>query len=115
MHEVSLVDALLDQAAEAIAPASPAALRVVRVRMGELSGVEPELFRLAFEALAEERGLQRARLELILEPAIWECDLCNVVIQPGSVLTCPACGAPARLRAGDALVLERLELEVPGV
>jgi hypothetical protein len=35
------------------------------------------------------------------------------VIPPGSVLRC--CDSPARLAAGDDILLERIEMEVPDV
>ena len=43
MHEVSLVHALFDQADRAIVPHSSRDVRQMKVRIGELAGVDPEL------------------------------------------------------------------------
>ena len=48
-------------------------------------------------------------------PARWACPICETTIPNGEILVCPACGEPALLRAGDALILERVELEVRDV
>jgi Zn finger protein HypA/HybF involved in hydrogenase expression len=36
-------------------------------------------------------------------------------VAPGAALSCPECAAPARLAAGDEIVLDRIEMEVPNV
>lgn len=64
MHEVSLVHALFDQVDRAVAAHTPADVRLVRVRIGDRAGVEPELFVTAFEGVRSERGYAAAALEL---------------------------------------------------
>ena len=46
-------------------------------------------------------------------PARWECLQCARVIGPGDALHCVECGRPARLAAGDEVLLEDVEMEVP--
>lgn len=115
MHEASLVDALMDELARAVSPHPLGAVRLVRLRVGERSGVEPELLAIAFEVARAPRGLPEAALELVHEPARWACPICETTIPNGEILVCPGCGEPALLRAGDALILERVELEVRDV
>jgi Zn finger protein HypA/HybF involved in hydrogenase expression len=81
MHEVSLVQALFDQADLAIPPHPSADVRQVTVQIGAFAGVECALFRSAFEGCKADRGSANAALELIEVPA------------------------------GDQLILQRLELE----
>jgi hydrogenase nickel incorporation protein HypA/HybF len=88
-------------------------VRLVRVRLGDASGVEPELFRTAFDGTRDERGHGDATLEVVAEPEAWRCAECARPIPRGAVLQCPACGAAAQLVGGDALFLDHLELEVP--
>ena len=107
MHEASLMDALFDEI-ERVAPRLER-VRLVVVRLGELSGVDPELFLLAWQVAHADRGLVHAELEVVGEPARWVCSVCGGPI--GEVLRCPACDAPARLLAGDALLLQRVELD----
>lgn len=115
MHEVSLVHALFDQLDRAIAPHPPSAVRLVTVRVGELAGVEPELLRTAFEGCRDERGFTAAALTIVDERAVWTCRACGEAVPgDGASLQC-ACGGAVRLTAGDALVFDRVELEVADV
>lgn len=111
MHEVSLVEALFDQADRAIAPRAAASVRQVTVRIGELAGVDAELLLTAFDGCKTGRGYIGAALEIELEPAVWRCGTCGAAIAPGGPLRCTACDGVARLIAGGDLILQRLELE----
>jgi hydrogenase nickel incorporation protein HypA/HybF len=113
VHEVSLVHALFDQADRAIVPHSSGAVRSLTVRIGELAGVDPELFRIAFDGCRAERGYGEATLELVLEAAAWRCPTCDAAIPTEGPLRCATCDGEARLAAGGELVLDRIELEVP--
>ncbi|HEY0590279.1 MAG TPA: hydrogenase maturation nickel metallochaperone HypA [Thermoanaerobaculia bacterium] len=115
MHEYGIVRALLDRV-EAEAQAHRAtAVRSVQLRIGELSGVEPELLGFAFEAFAGGTMCANARLQVSSVPARWECPACATEVARDGALRCPACGGAARLAAGGEIILERLELEVPDV
>ena len=70
MHEVSLVHALFDQADRAMGRHAPRDVRLVRVRVGAMSGVEPELFATAFDGVRAERGYVAAELELVGVPGV---------------------------------------------
>lgn len=111
MHEVSLVHALFDQADRALAPYPGMTLQRLTVRIGELAGVDGELFRTAFEGCREERGHGAAELEISLERAAWRCASCAAELAPGAPLTCPRCDGVAKLVAGGELFLDRMELE----
>lgn len=117
MHEVSLVHALFDQLDRAIAPHPASAVRLVTVRVGELAGVEPTLLRTAFEGCRGERGFAAAELALTEERAAWRCRACGAPVPRDDGALAPACpcGGRARLDAGDALVFDRVELEVVDV
>jgi Zn finger protein HypA/HybF involved in hydrogenase expression len=115
MHEVSLVHALFDQTDRAIAPHPTTAVRQVTVCLGELAGVERELFRTAFEACKGERGYPSAALDIVVEGAEWRCAECAAPILAGGPLRCTTCDGRGRLCAGGELILQRLELEVSDV
>lgn len=115
MHEVSLVHSLFDQADRSIAPHPSGAVRLMKVRIGELAGVDPELFRTAFDGCREERGYAAAALEVAWESSAWSCRACGAAVSQGGPLRCAACGGEARLSAGGDLILDRLELEVVDV
>jgi hydrogenase nickel incorporation protein HypA/HybF len=89
-------------------------VRRIAVRIGALSGVEPELFATAF-TLCREGVLAEAELDIRRSDAVWACPRCSAAIAPGGVLRCEACGAPASLVTGDEIVLEQIEMEVEEV
>jgi hydrogenase nickel incorporation protein HypA/HybF len=115
MHEVSLVHALFDQTDRAVGPHPRGAVRRVTLRVGELAGVECELFRTAFEACKAERGYAAAALDIVEERAAWSCAECDAAVTPGGPLRCSACAGSVRLCAGGEIILQRLELEVSDV
>ncbi len=83
------------------------------LRIGELSGVEVDLLRTAYEMCRERTICDGAPLEVRQEPARWTCPQCAVEIPRGARLECPACGQAARLASGDEIMLDRIEMEVP--
>lgn len=115
MHEASLVQALFDEADRAIAPHRSSAVTQLKVRIGELAGVDAVLFRTAFDVCRAERGYAAAQLEIVCEPATWACSGCGASIARGQQLRCGMCEGRIVLAAGGDLLLERLELEVTDV
>lgn len=115
MHEYSIVASLVDRV-EHVAAAHPGAIvRKLHVRIGELAGVEIELLRTAFDTFRALTVCEGA--ELAIEPiaAVWRCSSCEREIPAGAVLRCASCKRPARLIAGDDIVLDRVEMEVRDV
>jgi Zn finger protein HypA/HybF involved in hydrogenase expression len=53
-----------------------------------------------------------AELDILSARARWECGHCGRKVARGGRLRCEVCEAPARLVAGDEIVLERIEMEV---
>ena len=113
MHEYSLVQALFEQVSAQAAARGASAVRKVTVGVGELAGVDPELFTTAFMTFRAATAFPEAELTVRWVEARWVCTGCGAAFPRGSVLRCPGCGAPARLAVGDELTLERIEMEVP--
>lgn len=113
MHEVSLIQSLFEEVERQVAAHGGVSVNALHVRIGELSGVDPELFRSAYDLCRAAGPLARAELKLSVEAAAWVCSLCGNGFTPGSVLTCTQCGAPARLTCGDGIFLDRIEAELP--
>ena len=113
MHEYSIVSALMEQVEAAAAERGASAVHRVRVRIGELAGVEPELFDSAFEMCRERTVCESAELEVVHAAAAWSCPSCGRTLETGGILRCPVCEVPARLASGDEIILERIEMEVP--
>jgi hydrogenase nickel incorporation protein HypA/HybF len=114
MHEYSLVEALVRRVEEEARRRGALAVHALRVSVGELAGVDPELFRTAYETFRAGTGCERAALEIVTCPATWTCPSCGKAFARGDVLRCAACDRPARLTdRSDALLLESIEMEVP--
>ena len=113
MHEYSLVQSLMERIRQEAAARRAVAVHRVRLKIGELSGVEAALLDSAFEIVREGTICASAVLEIDRVPARWECSQCRAPIGAGEVLQCRACGAPGRLASGDDILLDQLEMEVP--
>src|SRR5512143_718433 len=115
MHEYSLVRAMADQVEEHACANGASSVRRIAVRIGALSGVEPELFATAF-TLCRQGILAEAELDIRRSEAVWACPKCSVPIPAGAVLRCAGCEVPAQLVTGDEVVLREVgHREVPDV
>jgi len=113
MHEYALIQTLLRRVEEEARGRGALAVHRLEVRLGELSGVDPELFLTAYETFREGTICARAPLAVTRVPATWSCPTCRRAIAHGAPLRCEPCRAPARLdEGGDALTLDRIEMEV---
>jgi hydrogenase nickel incorporation protein HypA/HybF len=64
MHEYSLVQAMFDQIGEVVRRTRAVSVRRVRVRIGPLAGVDPELFRTAYDVYRVKTWCADAPLEI---------------------------------------------------
>lgn len=113
MHEYSVGQALMERIEAEAASHRATAVHRVSLKIGEMSGVEPDLLESAFEILKARTICETAGLIIERVPACWACPACGRSIPRGEVLRCAACGEPARLVTGDEIVLAQLEMEVP--
>src|SRR5689334_1699096 len=115
MHEFSIVQALLERVDHEANVHGGSRVHRVRVAIGELSGVEVELLRTAYETIRCRTRCEHAPLEVRRIQARWECARCGGLIRRGSRLRCEQCNAPARLVSGDEIVLDQIEMETANV
>ncbi len=113
MHEASLVQSLLDQVAALLHEHSAQRVQTIRVSVGEFAGVEPELFRSAYDLLVDQTPVQGAQLELRTVPLRARCDACGQEFAVHQFrFQCPACdGRQVRTIQGEDLLLESVTLE----
>jgi hydrogenase nickel incorporation protein HypA/HybF len=114
MHEYSLVEALIGRVEAEARRRGALKVHGLSVRVGELAGVDPELFQTAYDTFRAGTICAEAPLTMKRIPASWACPRCRAPIPRGQVLRCAACHEPARLDEGsDALTLDGIDLEVP--
>jgi hydrogenase nickel incorporation protein HypA/HybF len=113
MHERSLVRALLRQVQQVADENSASRVLSIRVRIGEFSGVEPELVASAYIELVRETCLNDACLEVERTPLEAVCDQCgyNFRIEQFS-FHCARCGSlHLTLSGGEELLLDSVTME----
>lgn len=113
MHEYSIVASLVARVEEIAEEKDALAVKAVWVRLGALSGVEPELLVTAYRTFREGTVCEAAELHLTRTEVRWSCRECGAEIPMGERLVCRSCEGLARLVSGDEILLERVELEVP--
>lgn len=112
MHELSVCNALLIEV-ERIARVNEASLVTkIVLKIGPLSGVEPDLLRRAYPLAAVDTVAMDA--ELVIEGAIVvvKCTTCGAEsnVKPNKLL-CADCGDfRTRIVSGEEMILQRVEL-----
>ncbi len=111
MHEYSIVQALIDQVETVAAQNGGGTVHHLYVKLGDLAGVDCDLLQTAYETFRAGTVCDGVLLTIERVPAQWTCPRCFHPFQRGAVLHCDRCGTPARLAAGDEIVLQRIEME----
>lgn len=113
MHELAVAQALVDQVDAVIRQHHATSATLIRVRIGPLAGVVPELFASAFPLAAAGHAMEHATLDLVAEPITVRCQTCGAETEAAlNRLVCGACGDwHTQVISGDELLLESVELE----
>ena len=108
MHEMGIAMSIYDTARAAVAKHGGGRMDEVQVAVGELSALEPELLRFAWEAVVASGPHAGCRLAIDWRPARQLCPACGAEKSrtAGSWLhLCPDCGGPLTIEGGDDLDL----------
>jgi hydrogenase nickel incorporation protein HypA/HybF len=113
VHELAVAQALVEQVDAVIDQHNAAQASMIRVRIGPLAGVVPELLASAFPLAAAGSRMEHAQLEFILAPIRVHCQTCGAETEAAmNRLVCGACGDwHTQVISGDELLLESVELE----
>ena len=115
MHELSIAKSVLETVQAELARRPGARLHKVGLRVGELSGVNPDALSFSFEVLVKGTDLQPVALEIESSPRRHRCCECqHVFIVENYEAACPKCGASrTECVGGQELEFTYLELEEP--
>jgi hydrogenase nickel incorporation protein HypA/HybF len=113
MHELSIVQALLDQVENIRRANGCGRVAAVTVRVGKWRQVVPDVFRFYYEILTAEGQLAGSSLELEQVDATARCHACGITFTvDDAYIVCPACSAlGATMLTGTELDLISIELE----
>ncbi|NOY54114.1 MAG: hydrogenase maturation nickel metallochaperone HypA [Deltaproteobacteria bacterium] len=114
MHELSVVQSLLETIESYAAEQKATTVTKVIVRNGPLSGVVPDLLRTTFDTFKEKTIAEDAELVIGENPLLIQCHDCKQEVRSMiQKFACPICGSRnVDARGGDDLILERLEMDV---
>ncbi len=113
MHELAVAQALVEQVEAVISQHQAAGATSIRVRIGPLAGVVPDLLATAFPLAAAGSRSEHAVLDLVDAPIKVRCQTCGAETEAAmNRLICGACGDwHTQVISGDELLLESVELE----
>lgn len=107
MHEVSLMKNLLGVVAGAAGREGGGPVRTIHLRIGELSGVNEDALRFAFDVLSRGTIAEGGTLECEIIPLAARCRACGAEFHPRDlVFLCQSCGD------ADIEVMTGREMEV---
>lgn len=113
MHELSVCYAMLDEVERIAAENCASSVSSITVKIGPLSGVEPELLLRAYPLAAAGTVADRAKLVIAQADITVRCSECGAESRvPPNRLLCGSCGDfRTHVVSGDEMILQQVELE----
>ena len=114
MHELSVCQGLMRQVERIAQDSAASSVERIVLKVGPLSGVEPDLLRHAFTIAREGTVAQTAELEVQQGPVMVRCRSCGGAgAATVNRLVCPDCGDwQVDVTEGEELLLMSLDLEI---
>ncbi len=112
MHELGIAQNILDIVRQSVLKEQIEAVRGIKLRVGQLSGVVPDSLDFCFKAIVSNTEMQRASLSIEQIPTTTECRNCMHRFQVEEFdFTCPACRSTnLELISGKELEIVEIEL-----
>ncbi|MGB6132609.1 MAG: hydrogenase maturation nickel metallochaperone HypA [Acidobacteriaceae bacterium] len=113
MHELSIALSMMEQM-EQQALKHGGAVRSVLVRIGDMSGVDCEALRFAWQIAREGTPFTRTELEIEKVPLLVRCSQCGETHEAQMfAIACPRCVTPEQeIVTGRELELRSVEMEI---
>ena len=113
MHELSLMEGMVQGILEAAARQGFSRVHQVRLEVGRLAGVEVEALRFAFGPVTEGTLIEGAQLEILELPGLGLCQTCGQEVEIKARFDlCPACGEGfVALASGTAVCVKDLDVD----
>lgn len=113
MHELGIAQNILEIIQQSVPEGQAAAVRQIRIRVGQFSGVIPDSLDFCFSVIVKETQMQQATLAIEQVPTISRCRDCTHSFKiEDLVFICPACKSTnLELISGKELEIVEIELE----
>lgn len=113
MHELSIAEEILTTLEQARGKEGFGEIRVLRLRVGAISGIDPVALDFALQSLAPGSPLEASQIEIHVAPGSAYCSNCRVRVAIDFRMSpCPQCGHhPLEDLEGVDLVIQDLEIE----
>lgn len=113
MHEYSIVQSLIGLCEEHAKENRAKHVTRVVIKVGKLSGVEPQLLQSAFDTFKEQTVCAEAMLEIQIQPPVVRCRACGEEsIIEDAWFRCHHCqSSDVTCIDGEEMFLQRLEME----
>jgi hydrogenase nickel incorporation protein HypA/HybF len=114
MHELSVCIALLEQVERVAQERASAEVAQIVIKLGPLSGIEPQLLRRSYPIAAKGTVAENANLRIDTTEVVVDCTQCDCrsVAAPNRLL-CGECGDfRTRIVSGDEMILQSVEFSL---
>ena len=113
MHEMSIAQNILEIVREHVPPGQESAVRAIRLRVGEQSGVVADSLEFCFTAMVSGTPMEHAVLDIVEIPLVARCGTCGTESRSEfGFYECPKCGGTnMTLVSGSELQIVEIELD----
>ncbi len=113
MHEYSIVQSLLDSCEENVKQNDATKVTKVVVKIGVLSGVEPDLLKTAFDTFKDKTICEESEFIMNIQPVLIKCQTCGKESElQKHEYSCPKCESiEIEILDGEDMFLMQLEME----
>ena len=116
MHELGIAQDILEIVRQAVPAEQASAVRSIRIRVGQLSGIVPDSLEFCFQAIVDGTAMQRAGLAIEQVPTTLQCKKCahRFLVSDFEYL-CQECKSPdLEIVSGKELDIVEIELAEEG-
>ncbi|MDR2790050.1 MAG: hydrogenase maturation nickel metallochaperone HypA [Campylobacteraceae bacterium] len=112
MHELSVVNSLIELCEKNAKANNAEKITKVEVKIGKLSGIEPHFLKLTFDTFKDKTVCENAELVMDIQNVVVKCLSCGDerAIENNEFI-CKACGGEVKVIDGEEMILMRLEME----
>ena len=113
MHEMSLMEGILQRAEAALAEYQVKKVNSITVKLSPLANIMPDAFAFAFEALTTGTVFDGSQLITQMLPLTAFCDQCQKKFEDTAIPPhCPSCGAVAKeILSGAEVYLASIDFD----